>query len=72
MTRAQASAGYNDELFQSPQAGNSGFSEEVHELSIALWYDLCKYCPDVMRRAFLSTVLMWHCRFPFLYMYHAG
>lgn len=40
---------YNEELFQSPQAGNSGFSSEVMEMCIALMQWLANHEPSILK-----------------------
>ena len=42
-------AEYNEELFTSPMAGNSGIASEVLEMCISLWYEMAKEHPKIMR-----------------------
>lgn len=40
---------YNEELFQSPEAGNSGFTSEVMEMCIALMQWLANHEPSILK-----------------------
>ena len=59
-------SGYNEELFQSPQAGNSGFESEIVEMCIALMEWFSKHNPDMLKilSQFL-TQCVFLCRFEY-------
>ena len=40
---------YNEELFRSPEAGNSGFASEIVEMCIALMEWFSKHNPDILK-----------------------